>query len=152
MLSVEGDALLIVHPELLQLPGGVLRRVDAKNDGESGVAAVQSADAPHQGIVQGLVLLVGVLPVLDWLVVWRGVGVGRDFPAVASQIIMVLLGDLLLHQAQAAHDVPPDCRLQGGVDSALVVDCQHTLLGQVLAGPTDGGVVVRRAPATGSMD
>ena len=56
---------------------------------------------------------------------------------------MVHLGDLLLHKAEAAHDVPPDCGFQRGMYSGLVVDHTDALLRQIPGCPADGGVIVR---------
>ena len=93
MLTINGDAFLVVLPELLQLLLGVLRLIDAQDDGESIVATVERADPALQAVVQLGISLVGVLLALERLMIRGAVGVGRKLPAVGTQIVVVLLAD-----------------------------------------------------------
>ena len=69
-------------------------------------------------------------------------GVGGNLPPVGPHFIVILLADLLLHQPQAAHDVPPDGSLQRGVHPGFVVNDPHAFVRQIFGGLADGGVVV----------
>ncbi len=111
-IALEIDTSLILPPKLLQLLVGVLGIVHTHNDRHSRVTAVQGTDATLQGVVQPGKGLVIVLPALYRFMIGRCTAVGRYLPAVTAKVVMVLLRDLLLHQSQAAHDVPPDSCFQ----------------------------------------
>lgn len=122
--------------------GGVLRLADPQNDGEDGVSAVQGADAALQAGIQAFKGFVAVLPALNRLMVRSAGGVGVDLPAVCPHFIVVLLADLLLHQPQSAHDVPPDGGFQRGMYPGFVINDPDPHVCQVFGGLPDGGVVV----------
>ena len=138
------NALSIIVPELLQLLLRVLRLIDAKNDGESHVATVQGTDPAHQRVIQGLILRIGVLLSLDRLMVWRTVGVSRYLPAITTHIVVRCCSNLLLHQTEAAHDVPTCGGLQRSVDAALIVNDPGALICQMLRRLADSGIIVGR--------
>lgn len=108
------------------------------------MSAVQGADASLQAAVEPLEGFVAVLPALNRLVVRCAGGVGGDFPAVCPHFIVVLLADLLLHQPQPAHDVPPDGGFQRGMHPGFVINDPDAFVRQIFGGLPDGGVVVRR--------
>ena len=108
------------------------------------MAAVEGPDAPHKAVIQRLILGIRVLPPLYRLMVRGAVAVGVNLPAVSAQVIVGPLGYLLLHQAEAAHDVAPHSGFQRGMHAGFVVDPAHTLFGEIPRGLPDGGVVVRR--------
>ena len=61
------------------------------------MATVQRTDTPHKGVIQFLVFCVTVLSALNRLMVGGAGRVSGYLPAVAVEIIVVLLADLLLH-------------------------------------------------------
>ena len=60
--------------------------------------------------------------------------VGRDLPTVTAQIIMVLLVDLLIHQAQDTHHVSPYSCFQRSMHTGFVIDGMNALFRQVADG------------------
>ena len=97
VLTLVGNALLVLLAHPLQLFRAVLRDAHSQDDGMGGMAAVEGPNAPHEAVVQRLILGVRVLLPLDGLMVRGAVIVGVDLPAVGAQVIMGPLGYLLLH-------------------------------------------------------
>lgn len=58
---------------------------------------------------------------------------------------MVVLADLLLHQAERTHDVPPYRRFQARRNAGFVVDEFHALGGEVSRCLPDGRIIIYRA-------
>ena len=138
------NSLFVILPKLSELLVGPLRGIYTQNDRERQVPAVQRSDSADQRVVKGCVCGVAILLALNWLVVRGAGGVGGNLPTVTPQVIVILPLNLPVHQAKAAHDVPPGSSLQGCMYPALVVDNSHAHVGQVFC-PPNRGIVVRRA-------
>ena len=108
------------------------------------MSAVERTDSTNKAVVQGCIFRVAVLSALYRLMVRGAGGMCGYLPPIAPHIIMVLLGDLLLHQSESAHDIAPDGGFQACMYAALIVNGLHASVCQVPRGPSDCGVVIRR--------
>ena len=145
MPAIVINALLVVLPELLQLSSGILWGIHTHDNRRSGVPTVQRSNSADKRIVQFLEFRVTVLSSLDRLMIRGACGVGGNLPAVTAEIVVVLPGNLLLHQPKAAHDIPPDGSLQRSVYSGIIIDRDDPLVRKVLCCLPDCGIVILRA-------